>query len=383
MTTSPRRGTGSRAAPAAFLIAAALLSACDVQWGGARVRLEVPAPPPRPGSAGEPAAISIPALPRPPLLYLARLEPDGSARAIPAARLGPEGVEPLGWPDQPPEVFRDRFAAAFQAPGAELPLLSEGGRAGTLILGEQRSPVNAGCPRVSRGRAHLAPGGRVPEWAFARTPEAGGGPAGSVTGPATNSRLRTFAPILAERLLREAGVARPFLARRVDLRAVTFPGDTAPGMAATYVIGDSLAVGPPLSGPSASLFFLARFDRSQGFVPVWTRVRSYEGAAGKEVLAWLGWIRTGAGPTHFVRRVTAHEARIAALRPESASDELVWVEPGACPALRGLGAPVLGSAGAADGGADSPGAGSGGGDAPGSRASPARGGARPDSLPAR
>lgn len=351
MTTPPHSRAATRTA-AAVVLAAAVLSGCDVGWGGARVELEEPAPPPRPADDGDAAPISIPPLPRPPLLYVAELDPDGSARAVPAARLGPGGLEPLGWPEEPPDPFLDRFAGTFQSPGAELPLLAEGGRAGTLILGERRSPVNARCPAVSGGRIFLSPGGRVPPWSFARTPADGGELEASSPAPSTNSRIRTFAPILAERLLRDAGVARPFLARRADLQAVTFPGDTAPGMAATYVINDSLAASPPPGGTSASLFFLARFDRSEGFVPVWTRVRSYSGAAEKEILAWMGWIRTAAGPTHLVRRVTADGFRLAAFRPEGESGELAWIEPAACPALEALLGHVLSGAGGAGGAED-------------------------------
>lgn len=352
--TTPTYSRAAVPAAAAVVLAAALVSGCDVGWGGARFELEEPAPPPRPAEGDDAAPVSIPPLPRPPVLYVAQLDPDGAARAVPAARLGPEGLEPLGWPDQPPDAFLDRFAATFQSPGAELPLLAEGGRAGTLILGERRSPVNAGCPAVSGGRILLPPGGRVPPWSFARTPVDAGELEASAPGPSTNSQIRTFAPILAERLLRDAGVARPFLARRVDLQAVTFPGDTAPGMAATYVINDSLEAAPPPGGPSASLFFLARFDRSEGFVPVWTRVRSYSGAEEKEILAWMGWIRTASGPTHLVRRVTADGLRLAAFRPGGGSAELAWIGPAECSALETLVDPVLSSVGEG-GGASRPG----------------------------
>ena len=352
--TTPTYSRAAVAAAATVVLAAALVSGCDVRWGGARVELEEPAPPPRPAEGDDAAPVSIPSLPRPPVLYVAQLDPDGEARAVPAARLGPEGLEPLGWPDRPPQAFLDRFAATFQSPGAELPLLAEGGRAGTLILGERRSPVNAGCPTASVGRILLPPGGRVPPWSFARTPVDGGALQASAPGPPTSSRIRTFAPIIAERLLRDAGVARPFLARRVDLQAVTFPGDTAPGMAATYVINDTLEAAPPPGGPSASLFFLARFDRSEGFVPVWTRVRSYSGAGEKEILAWMGWIRTASGPTHLVRRVTADGIRLAAFRPEGESGELAWTEPAECSALETLVGPVLSGVGE-DGGRPGPG----------------------------
>lgn len=326
--------------PAALaLAAAAALAGCDVAWGGASVELEDPAPADTAAEGEASGPAPLPDLPEGPLLYVARLDSAGGARAVPAARLSGGGLTAMDWPGDPPSAWVDRFDSTFQRPGAELPLMAHGGRAGSLVLDDRRTPAGGGCPPVAGGEALLPAGQGAPEFAFASSPRDTAGGHDLVRGPtSTTSRIRTFAPILAERILGEAGVEQTFLARQADLSAVAMPGDTAPGMAATFLIRDSLTATPPPSGTSTSLFFLARFDRSEGYVPVWTRIRRYESGEGKEALAHLGWISAGGRPLHLVRRVTPEGVRLAAFRVDggAGAGELAWVEPDRCPALEAL-----------------------------------------------
>lgn len=283
-TSSPRPRI-----PALLALFLAGLTACEVEWGGARMALEQPSPPEgeAPPSASE-AAAETPPLPDGPLLLLARLDPDGEGLALPVARVSPRGLRPLQWPRDPPAAWRERFVSTFQPPGAELPLHARGVRVGTLILEGGRDPVNAGCPAPSAVRALLPPDHPAPRFAFAFSPRGDAPSPDPPPPPELTRRIRTFAPILAERLLREAGVERSFLARRAALEAVPFPGDTAPGMAAAYLINDTLAAAPSPPGPSASLFFLARYDPARGYVPVWAAVRSYTDPGGKEAFEYVG-----------------------------------------------------------------------------------------------
>lgn len=347
---TPRRAAGPAStaasrvpgAAALALAAAAAVAGCDTEWGGASLELEDPAPADTAAEADGPGdgtrAEPVPDLPDGPLLYVARLDSAGRARAAPAARLSDGGLQEVDWPADPPSVYLERFDSTFQRPGLEIPLLAHGGRAGSLVLDDRRTPVG-GCPQVAGGEALLPAGQGAPEFAFAASPRDTAAAGDLVRGPtSTTSRIRTFAPILAERILREAGVEQTFLARQVDLRAVAMPDDTAPGMAATFLIRDSLNASPPPSGTSTSLFYLARFDRSDGYVPVWTRIRRYESGADKEILTHLGWISAGTGPVHLARRITPDGPRLAAFRPGEGTGpgELAWVEPDVCPALEAL-----------------------------------------------
>lgn len=332
-----RRTTAALAAlcPAALL--SGLTAACDVEWGGAELRIEEPRAD-RPGDTvsregdGE-TAVEAPALPTPPLLYLAELGSDGAARAVPVARLGPEGPRPLDWPENPDPRYRDRFDSAFLAPGTELVLHSAGGAPGRLILGEEPGTVNAACPGVAAGRALLLAGTRTPPHVLAVGPGAGADLPAAGSRPAPTRRNRLFAPILAERILQEQGVERAFLARRVALEAVHLDGDTVPGMAATYLVNDSLSASPPPSGPSASLAFLAQYDPAEGFVPVWSAVRSYAEPADKEAFAFVDWVALPAGRLLVMRRFGTRDVRLATVDLEAEGRDAIWIEPGGCPAF--------------------------------------------------
>ncbi len=333
-----------RSAALVPVLAAALLAAaaCDVEWGGARVGLETPE---RPGSVDtartEAEEDDLPPLPEGPLLHVVRVDGDGRATALPAARMTPAGPAPLDLPDNPPEEWWERFADSLRAPGTELPLHATGRRVGTLILGAAGEPVNAECPAAAEGRVLLPPAAPVPGVAFAWTPTAGERPRSPepAARPASTRRLRLFGPILAERLLTEAGVEQSFLARRAAFEPVAFPGDTAPGMAATYLIGDTLAPVPPRSDPAHSLFFLARFDPSDGYVPVWSRAATYRDTADKVVLSHLDWIVAPEGRVELLRRIDARGVRMASVRTggEEPPEEPGWIASGRCRVLETLG----------------------------------------------
>lgn len=325
-------------------LAAALLltAACDVEWGGARVDLETPDRPATVDTArAEPEETDQPPLPEAPLLHVVRVDGDGRATALPAARMTPAGPAPLELPESPPEGWWERFDDSLRPPGAELPLHATGRRIGTLILGAAGEPVNAGCPAPAEGRVLLPPGAAVPGVAFAWAPTAGERPRPPepAARPASGRRLRLFGPILAERLLEDAGVGQPFLARRAALEPVAFTGDTAPGMAATYLIGDTLAPVPPRSDPAHSLFFLARFDPSDGYVPVWSRTATYRDTAGKTILSHLDWIVAPEGRVDLLRRIDARGGRLAAVRTGGGEppDEPGWIASGRCRVLETLG----------------------------------------------
>jgi hypothetical protein len=150
--------------------------------------------------------------------------------------------------------------------------------------------------------------------------------------------MRTFGPIVTERLFEEAGVGRSFLAQPADVRAVQFAGDTVSGMAATYLVQDTLAPVPPPSGsagPSVSLFFIARFDGS-GYEPVWSAIRSYDEAEDKEILVHQDWLSLSAGRIDLLRRVEADGSGLVGLLGVDGDDpRVVWSERRSCGTLDG------------------------------------------------
>lgn len=317
------------------LLAPAWAGGCDVEWSGARIGIEEPEG--GPSAAEDTTAVErepLPPLPRGPLLYYVRVNPSGSALAAPAARVGADGtLRDLALPDTMPEAWRARFDSAFYPTGRELALHSASRRAGSLVLSGSRSP-DAACPPVAEGQVFVAPGAPVPDEALAM-------PAGTwAADPAPgvraepDDRIRLFAPILAERLLEDEGVERAFLARLADLAAVPFPGSERSGMAASYLIADTLAPVPP--GDSAvSLFYLARYSADQGYTPRWVRLHRYDASTGKRAYGYVAAADGPGGRVHFLRLYDASSVRLAALWPDSAGDpgEVSWAAEERCSPL--------------------------------------------------
>lgn len=311
---------------------ALLVAGCDVEWGGASIRLENPAPEPEPAAAAVEAAAPAAPLPDGPLLFAVSLDPaGGAARAFPLARLGADGPEPLALPESWDDAWQARFDSAFLAGGRALELHHGGGRIGSLVLdGRTRTP-REGCLSVALGRALLPAGSPAPERAFALPSVGTPGEPTVPLRPEVDNRIRTFGPILAEQLLRAGGESRPYLAQRVDIRALAWPGDAEPAMAATYLVND-VPEGPAPAGEATSLFFVARFDPERGYVPEWSELRRYGGGSGKEFFLYRGALEGPSGRIDFVERRDGESARLAASPDVEGRRSITWMEDPACPA---------------------------------------------------
>lgn len=367
MTPRPSPASGPKRRPFrdATLLLGGLLAAgtlaCEVEWGEARIRLEDPSPPAdTTGRATETEPAPLP-LPEGPFLWAVRLEADGSARAVPMARLDSvEGtLSAIEWPEDGGGGYRARFDSTFLASGTELALLAGGERIGSLVLeGPAEADGGAGgagagaagpCPSVTAAVALLVAGQTTPELAFALPTALVRDPPRGVPRPAPVRAMTVAGPVLAERLIDDP---RAYLARRVALSAVRLPGDSVPAMAATYLVNDSLSAAPP-PGEAISLFFMARYEPGRGYVPFWQAVERYGSEAGKRILVYEDWIRApGSRRIDFVRVVDVEGVRLGAVRmpeggPVSGSD-LDWTE-GACGALDLL-APASGATAAAGSG---------------------------------
>ena len=321
------------------LVVLASVSACEFEWGGATLSLINPAPAPEPGpdAAEDEAGAAIEPLPRGDLVYVARLNPlDATAASlVPVARMVDGAPADLDLPEEIDSAYRARFDSAFSAPVTELPLHAGGHRSGSLIIDGSVTGTDTRCPSVGTGRVLLPPDGSLPEFAFARAGEGAAGVPASYDRPATDNRLRTCGPVLAENLLRSGGEDRPYLAQRASMQAVPWPGDERPAMAATYLVNDQLDAGPPETAAS-SLFFLARFDGRQ-YVAEWSEVRRYENAEEREAFVYFGALAGPRGRVDFATRHDGASTRLVASR-DRADDERVidWTEPAGCPAVSQL-----------------------------------------------
>ena len=303
-----------------------------MEWGGAEFRLENPAPeePPEP-EVGSEAAVPPTPLPDGPLLFAVRIDPSsGASRATPISRFDVDGLEPVAVPDNPDESWQPRFAERFLPAGREFELHSSGRRIGSLVLDGEVTAPRSGCLPVATGRSLVPAGSSAPRLAFAFERDSlAGDPERYVSFEADN-RMRTFGPILAEQLLRSRGENRPYLAQRVALDAVAWPGDANPAFAATYLISDDLE-GPAPTGNAVSLFYLARFDPQRGYYPVWSEFRRYEGGSGKEIYTYVDAVEGPSGRIDFVEmRDGSGVRRLAGSRATEDERGLDWIEGSDC-----------------------------------------------------
>lgn len=309
-----------------------VLAACEVEWGGADLALERPPTPEDTATEPQAEETRAPPVPEGPALYRLRAEEDGGARVSPLALVRGTRLEALPTPEDVPAEWWRRFDSTFLAPGRELDVRHLGVRVGSVVLTGTVEPSSSGCPGVASGRLLLAPGARVPEAAFALSSGLGGaGPPAAPPEAGTTSRQRTFGPILTERLLSEAGVDRHYLAREADLRPVAL-GDTLPGFAATYLIADSLAPGPP-TGRAVSLVFLARAGAGEGYEPVWALVERYESGDAKAAYRYLEPLHLPDARIDLLRRYDGDGSRLAAAWTVDGDRRIGWSAPASrgCP----------------------------------------------------
>ena len=299
--------------------------------------LENPAPEPEvtEDASGTVEAVVEP-LPEGELLYLVRFEgPEGAVRVAAAASFAEGLPATMSLPAVIDEAYRARFDSAFYAPDAELALHAGGHRIGTLILDGSTDVPDTGCLSSAAGRALLVPGTAVPEFAFAWGSRLPAGAASAYTAMEADNRMRTFGPVLAENLLRRGGESRPYLAQRAEMTGIEWIGDERPAMTATYLVNDDLAGASP-SNAASSLFFLARFDRTRGYVSSWSEVRRYGSGRPRVAFTYVGALTGPAGRVDFVKRHTDSAIGLAASL-DGEDRAIDWMEEGECSALNLVG----------------------------------------------
>ncbi|HEX2093198.1 MAG TPA: hypothetical protein VHG28_12385 [Longimicrobiaceae bacterium] len=277
---------------AVLLILTALPGCDNVDWGGADVQV-VPPPPPGGTREIEPDAQTFAELGLPSGTVLFHVVREGqSARVIPVAEVSGDSLRTLRRPaGVSPQAYETRFREAVLEPGAQLQLFRNAAPVGTLTLTAAGPVTPCGIPTAAGNLTTVAAAADVPEFLGFRQ-----GLAPQVRGeyapPQINGSIRTYASIVAERLVLQNGLPRPrsWQGAQRNLQAVEVVRGGNPEMAATYLVGDQLAVGPG-EPEGYSVFYIAGYETRSGYTPFYQEVRDYRrtGKAAPRLVDYLDW----------------------------------------------------------------------------------------------
>ena len=287
-----RRSNRVKAGAVLCLIVSAVAACDNVQWGGADIEI-VPPPPSSSAIEIEPdeQVYSEFGLPRGSVLFHVMRTEAGSL-LVPVAELSGDSLRTLRRPaGVSPEAFESRFREAVIPAGAEFALFRRGAEVGTF-LAQRPGPVTpCGLPTVFGNATVVAAAVDAPQFlGFRRGLEPD--VAGEFTPLQITGSIRTYASIVAERLILQNGLPRPrsWQGAQRDLQPVEVMEGGHPEMVATYLVGDSLAAGP--ADPQGySVFYLADYQTERGYNPVYSEVHDYrkDGKISLRVVDYLNW----------------------------------------------------------------------------------------------
>lgn len=270
-------------------------AACDnVQWGGSDI--DIVPPPPAAGNAPvEPDAQVFADLGMPTGTVLFHLTRDGNnTQLIPVAEVSGDSLRTLRRPaGVSPEAYQTRFREAVIPQGAQFEVFRRGAEVGTFVVQDVAGVTPCGVPIARGNLTTVAAAADVPQFLAFRSglaPDT----RGEYSPPQISGPIRTFASLVAERLVLQNGLPRPrsWPGAQRDLQAIEIRQGSNPEMAATYLVGDSLAVGP--ADPQGySIFYIADYDRKRGYTPIYTEVRNYAQGekAAPQLVDYLNWDR--------------------------------------------------------------------------------------------
>jgi hypothetical protein len=287
------RGGGATSRLAALAILLVLLTGCDsVTWGG--TDLQIVPPPPAPGTLEiEPDARVFAELGLPSGTVLFHLVRDtAETRLVPVAEVARDTMRTLRRPaGVSPGAYETRFRQAVLPVGAQFEVYRRGARVGTFVVQDYGAPTRCGLPTAIGNVTTVAAAADQREFlAFRRglAPEG----RGEYTAPQITGSIRTYASIIAERLILQAGLPRPrsWPGAQRDLQAIEIMPGAHPEMSATYLVGDALRVEP--ADPNGySVFYMADFETRRGYQPIFSEVRNYSqtGKAAPRLVDHLDW----------------------------------------------------------------------------------------------
>ncbi|MDX1567266.1 MAG: hypothetical protein R3223_05655 [Longimicrobiales bacterium] len=333
------------------------LMACDnVIWGGVEVHLEAP---PATDTVAEvtdttpEAERDLPPLDLDPALFvLDRREPspgggagggDGRgarARLIPVALMGSEGLEAFPGPDQI-ERLGERFIRERMSPQRRFVLYARGARVGSFYPDSTASaPAFGGAP--ASGGPLCTPRPAVTGWIeilpdaageerlvalpeeFAVSLEHGGYQSRTST---RDQRVAALNLASALYVTREIVWPPSVVEARRDMHVFQLPGMEEEHIAATFLYGDSLSVGPAPAN-AYSLFFIGRPPAGTGrYQETYVRYREV-GPDGKSVPRWITHVDwDGDGSEDALLEIFGETGRsFAALSRSDAGWEQVYEE---------------------------------------------------------
>ncbi|MQA89591.1 MAG: hypothetical protein GEU90_05085 [Gemmatimonas sp.] len=275
------------------LLIVAASSACDnVAWGGADVQI-VPPPPPQSALEIEPDARVFAefGLPTGPLIFHLTDTERGS-QLIPIAELSGASIRAIRRPpDVSQQAFESRFRETVIPIGSQFDVFSRGARVGTFVAQSEGPPTPCGIPTAIGPTTVVAAAVEEPEYLAFRSglapPARGEFSPLQITGP-----IRTYASIVAERLILQAGLPRPrsWPGAQRHLAPLQIVDGGHPEMASTYLVGDALAVGQPQS-EGYSVFYIADYETARGYMPIYSEVRDYRstGKAAPRLVDYVNW----------------------------------------------------------------------------------------------
>lgn len=305
----------------------ALLSACDnVQWGG--TDLEIIPPPPSvvlTAPEGDPATSAQLGLPVGPVLFHLQKSTGGST-LVPVGELSGDSLKTIrAGSEADPAEFQSQFRAAVLPVGAQFRLFRRGAPVGTFVVQGNGPLTTCGVPTAIGNATVVAAATEATEFlAFAEglSPEV----RGQYNPPQITGSITTYSSIVAERLILQAGLPRPrsWAGAQRDLDPIEIQGGGHPEMSATYLVGDSLAVGP--ADPQGySIFYVADYETARGYNPVYTEVRDYRrtGKQAPALIDYLNW-NGQAGAELLVRVFGRTDAWYEAISQQNGRWEKVW-----------------------------------------------------------
>jgi hypothetical protein len=279
---------------AATLLILTALAACDnVEWGGGSVQVITPPPPTPDQQPGpDPSALAGMGLPAAPVIFHVLRREDGTAQLIPVAELGADSMRTLRRPaGVSPEAYEQRFREAVMDVNSTFVLFRRGAEVGTLTVQAPGPATACGVPTMIGQPNTVAAAAAEQEFiAFRRglSPQV----AGEFSPPQVDGTIRRYASLIAERLVLQGGLQRPrsWPAAQRDLQAVNAIRGGHSEMAATYLVGDNLGVGPAQEDGWA-VFYVAAFEARAGYTPFYSDVRAYgrTGKAAPRLVDALNW----------------------------------------------------------------------------------------------
>lgn len=265
---------------------------CDnVFWGGADIEIVPPPPPLAELVETDDQAFGEFGLPRGPVVFHL-VETEQGSQLVPVAEIAAAGLRAVRRPQEvAAAAFEQRFRETVIPVGAQFDVFRRGARVGTFVA-QSEGPVNrCGVPTVLGNTTVVAAAVDSEDFLAFRqglAPSA----RGEFSPPQVTGPIRTYASIVAERLILQAGLPRPrsWQGAQRDLEPVEIMAGGHPEMAATYLVGDDLSEGPP-QPEGYSVFYLADYETQRGYMPIYSEVRDYRqtGKAAPRLIDYVDW----------------------------------------------------------------------------------------------